>query len=140
MEAKDIISLISKVREGANRFITTEMEKRGIEGLVPSHGDILVALMKSERLTMKDLAQKINRDKSTVTVLVEKLIKQGYVEKTRDTEDNRIVLVTLTEKGKALKPEFEAISKDLLSVVYKDISQREKEELIKTLLKIKNNF
>jgi MarR family transcriptional regulator, organic hydroperoxide resistance regulator len=140
MRTGDIISLISKVRENANKFITDEMDKWGVKGLAPSHGDILSALLKHERLTMKELADKIGRDKSTVTVLVDKLIKQGYVEKTRDIEDNRVVFVSLTEKGRELKPMFDAISKDLISTVYKGISENEKEELIETLTKIKNNF
>jgi DNA-binding MarR family transcriptional regulator len=140
MDIKDIISLISKIRESANKFIISEMDRWGIEGLAPSHGDILVALLKAERLTMKELAEKIDKDKSTVTALVEKLIKQRYVEKTRDIEDSRVVFVTLTRSGKALKPMFDAISEELLSVVYKDIQQSEKEELINTLTKIKNNF
>ena len=140
MEAKDIISLISKIKESANGFITSEMDSWGVKGLATSHGDILSALLKSEKLTMKELADKIGRDKSTVTALVDKLIKYGYAEKTRDIEDNRVVFVTLTEKGKELKPMFEKISQDLLSKVYKDISQNEREELIKTLKKIKNNF
>jgi len=140
MEAKDIISLISKIKESANGFITSEMDKWGLKGLVTSHGDILDALLKGEKLTMKELADKIGRDKSTITALVDKLIKQGYVEKTRDIEDNRVVFVTLTEKGKELKPMFEKISQELLSRVYTGISQNEREELIKTLKKIKNNF
>jgi len=140
MEAKDIISLISKIKESANGFITSEMDKWGIKGLATSHGDILDALLRSEKLTMKELADKISRDKSTITALVDKLIKQGYVEKARDIEDNRVVFVTLTEKGKELKPMFEKISQDLLSRVYTGISQNEREELIKTLKKIKNNF
>ena len=140
METKNIISLISKIRESANRFIVAEMDSWGIEGLVPSHGDILVALLKAEKLTMKELAEKIDKDKSTVTALVDKLIKQGYVEKTRDIEDNRVVFVTLTENGKALKPMFDKISEDLLSIVYKDIPEDEREVLINTLKKIKNNF
>ena len=140
MEMKNVISLISKIRESANKFIINEMDNWGIKGLVPSHGDILVALLKSEKLTMKDLAEKIDKDKSTVTVLVDKLIKQGYVEKTRDIEDNRVVFVTLTEKGKDLRPMFDAISQDLLSIVYKDISQNEKDDFIKILKKIKSNF
>ena len=140
MEAKDIISLISKIKESANGFITSEMDKWGLKGLVTSHGDILDALLKGEKLTMKELADKIGRDKSTITALVDKLIKQGYVEKARDIEDNRVVFVTLTEKGKELKPMFEKISQDLLSRVYTGISQNEREELIKTLKKIKNNF
>lgn len=140
METKDIISLISKIRESANKYIVTEMNRWGVKGLASSHGDILNALLFSEALTMKDLAKKINKDKSTVTALVEKLIKLGYVAKTRDNEDNRVVFVTLTEKGKALKPMFDAISRDLISTTYNGISQSEKEELLNILIKIKNNF
>lgn len=140
MGERDIISLISKVRESANRFIANKMDSWGIKGLAPSHGDILFALLNSEKLTMKQLAEKIDKDKSTVTALVNKLIKQGYVVKTKDVEDSRVVFVTLTEKGKGLKPMFDSISQDLLSVVYKDISQNERGELLKTLIKIKNNF
>lgn len=140
MDTRDIISLISNIRENANKFITNEMDNWGIKGLVPSHGDILSALLKCEKLTMKELAEKIGKDKSTVTALVDKLIKQGYVEKTKDIEDNRVVFVSLTEKGKELKPMFEAISQRLLSIAYKGMSQNEKEELIKNLKKIKNNF
>jgi len=140
MEARDIISLISKIRENANGLITNEMDNWGIKGLVISHGDILFALLKSEKMTMKELAKKINKDKSTVTALVDKLIKQGYVEKTKDIEDNRVAFVALTEKGKELKPMFDGISRELLSIVYKDISQNEKEDLIRILNKIYNNF
>jgi len=140
MNTKNIISLISKVRESANKFIVSEMDKWGVKGLATSHGDILMALLKVEKLTMKELTEKIGKDKSTVTALVDKLIKQGYVEKTKDIEDNRVVFVSLTEKGKELKPMFDAISQELISIVYKDIPQSEREGLINTLTKIKNNF
>lgn len=140
MNERDIISLISKVRENANSFIIVQMEAWGIKGLVTSHGDILCELFENDKLAMKDLTERIGRDKSTVTVLVDKLLKQGYVEKARDDEDNRIVFVTLTEKGKELKPMFETISKELIATAYNEISQEEKERLIETLTKIKNNF
>lgn len=140
MRSEDIISLVSRIREFANAFITDEMNKYGVEGFAVSHGDIIFSLLNNEKLTMKEIAEKIEKDKSTVTALVNKLIKQGYVEKTKDTLDNRVVFVTLTEKGKSLEPMFNKISEELISKVYEGISENEKEELLKTLIKIKNNF
>lgn len=140
MNEREIISLISKVRENANSFIIAQMEAWGIKGLVTSHGDILCELFENGKLSMKDLTEKIGRDKSTVTVLVDKLLKHGYVDKARDDEDNRIVFVTLTKKGEELQPMFETISKELIATAYKEISQEEKERLIETLKKIKSNF
>lgn len=140
MNIKNVISLISKIREKVNRFIVSEMSKCGIEGIVTSHGDIIYALFKKPRLTMAEIADKIGRDKSTVTALVDKLVRLGYVAKERDTADTRVVYVTLTHKGNELKPIFEAISSEILDVFYLDISEKEKEELIRILNKIYNNF
>ncbi len=140
MNIKDAISLISKIRERTNRLIVSEMLKHGIEGIVTSHGDIMYALFKKPRQTMAEIAEKIGKDKSTVTALVGKLVRLGYVTKERGTEDTRVVYVTLTNKGYKLEPIFQAISNEVLDVFYLDISENEKEELIRILNKIYNNF
>ncbi|MFD0681941.1 MULTISPECIES: MarR family winged helix-turn-helix transcriptional regulator [unclassified Paenibacillus] len=140
METRDVISIISKIREKVNRFILAEMVKQGIEGIGTSHGDIIYALFKNSRLTMADISKRINKDKSTVTALVDKLVRLGYVTKERDREDTRIVYVALAPKGSELEPIFEAISKELLDLFYLNISDKEKEDLLNILKKIYNNF
>ena len=140
MNTKDIISLISKIREKTSLLIIKEMSKYGIDGIVTSHGDIIYALFNKSRLTMAEIAEKIGKDKSTVTALVNKLVRLGYVVKERDTQDSRVVYVSLTEDGKELKPIFEKISNTVLDAFYLRISENEKEELIRILNKIYNNF
>ncbi|MWC30224.1 MarR family transcriptional regulator [Paenibacillus sp. MMS18-CY102] len=140
MKTTDAISLISKIREKVNRFIVAEMSKHGVEGIGTSHGDIFYALYKRSRLTMADIAKQINKDKSTVTALVDKLVRLGYVSKERDSEDTRVVYAALTEKGKALQPIFESISNEMLDVFYGNITDQEKEDLFNILRKIHNNF
>lgn len=140
MSTRDIISLIATIREKANRLIIQEMSIREMEGLAPSHGDILSALFEYSRLTMKELAKEINKDKSTVTALVNKLLNLGYIERTRDLTDSRIVYITLTEKGKNLKSDFKEISDKLIERVYKDISENDQEIVIDILTKIEKNF
>ena len=76
-----ILSLISKIHEKGNRFIIEELKNNGVEGLVPSHGDILVCLYKNNKMTMKDIANCIHRTKPTVTVLVDKLEKLEYLKR-----------------------------------------------------------
>ncbi len=140
MKTRDAISLISKIRENVNKLIEAEMCQSGLEGIVTSHGDILYALFKTEKLTMAEIANKIGKDKSTVTALINKLMKLGYVVKERSTEDTRVVYVALTSKGRELEPTFEEISAKVLRIFYLDVSDREKKELINILNKINNNF
>ncbi|MNI31610.1 MarR family protein [compost metagenome] len=140
METRDAISLISKIREKVNRFIVAEMLKYGIDGIGTSHGDIIYALFKTPRLTMLDISKRINKDKSTVTALVSKLVRLGYITKERDTADTRIVYVALTPKGRELEPIFESISKELLDAFYMNISDKEQEDLLNILKRIYHNF
>lgn len=137
---QDTISLISRIRENANKFICKELETSGITGIVPSHGDIMAVLFKSHKCTMKELAANIRRTKATLTVLVDKLEKIGYVKREKSSQDSRVTYITLTKKGLDLKPVFEDISKKLNNLVFTDISEKEDETLHKILEKINKNL
>ena len=133
---KQGLSLISKIYEKGNRFITDELKKNGAEGLVPSHGDILACLYEQDKMTMKDIADKIHRTRPTVTVLIDKLEKLGYVKRIVSDVDNRYTYISLTEKGEDFKPVFEKISNELNDMLYKNLSNDEAETLENILKKI----
>jgi DNA-binding MarR family transcriptional regulator len=140
MNTRHLIALIARIREKANKFLLNELKQHGIEGIAPSHGDILTTLYHHKTVTMAELAGRIHRDKSTVTVLVEKLVKLGYVEKMKDPADRRVTNLCLTETGKALEPVFEKISKKLISTAYQGFSTFEQEILIRLLERIQQNW
>ncbi len=131
-----LLSLISKIHEKGNRFIIEELKKNGAEGLVPSHGDILVCLYSQDKMTMKDIADKIHRTRPTVTVLVDKLEKLGYLKREVSQKDNRYTYIVLTKKGQDFKPIFEKISEDLNDMLYKNLSEEESDILENLLQKI----
>lgn len=140
MRTEHIISLISRIRDKANRLIVSELRVRNMPGLAPSHGDILILLFQSETVSMREIAKKIGRDKSTVTALIKKLINIGYVEKREDPSDSRVTLIKLTKEGWGLKQNFEEISETLLKKIYRNFSKTEKEMIIYGLEKIDGNL
>lgn len=129
-----ILSLISKIHEKGNRFIIEELKNNGVEGLVPSHGDILVCLYKNNKMTMKDIANCIHRTKPTVTVLVDKLEKLGYLKRAASDKDSRSTYVILTQKGEDFKATFGQISNNLNKMLNKNLSENEV-KLLEELLK-----
>ena len=133
---KEMLSLVSKIHEKGNRFIVEELKNNGAEGLVPSHGDILVCLYKNGKMTMKDVANSIHRTKPTVTVLVNKLEKLGYIKREASDEDNRSTNIVLTQKGEDFKVIFEKISNELNKMLYKNLSPEESELIEKLLRKV----
>lgn len=133
---RNLLSLVSKIHEKGNRFIVEMLSKNGADGLAPSHGDILVCLYTKDRMTMKEIADKINRTKPTVTVLVDKLEKLGYLKREASKEDSRYTYILLTEKGKMFKPVFEKISNDLNKMLFENLSDKEADNLENLLSKI----
>ncbi len=136
----DTISVIARIREEANKLILTELERAGLSGIVPSHGDIIAVLLEEKICTMKTLADRIHRTKATLTVLVDKLEKQGFLARQKSTEDNRVVYIALTPKGKALKPVFEQISAKLNNKAFEGIENKTLVELNVLLKKIYKNL
>lgn len=134
MHLKQTLSLISKIHEKGNKFIQQELKSKGITDLVPSHGDILAMLYQYNKLTMKEIAEKIHRTKPTVTILVNKLEKLGFVKREKSSEDSRITYIMLTPKSEDFKPIFEKISKDLNKMLFKKLTNKEA-QLLDELLK-----
>lgn len=137
-----IISVIANIHNNANKLIVDELKKHKLEGLAPSHGDILILLYQNEEgIPMNKITSSINKDKSTVTALVNKLQKMELLEKFRNEFDSRSTMVKLTKKGLDTKPiVLNEISNKLLKTVYKDFTESEKEIIFNLLQKVKNNF
>ncbi|MEK4425047.1 MarR family winged helix-turn-helix transcriptional regulator [Solibacillus sp. FSL K6-1523] len=69
-----------------------------------SQSHILFVLERSGPLKMSELADSLNLTPGAVTVASDKLICQGYIERTRNEEDRRVVYLKLTDKaGESLK-------------------------------------
>jgi DNA-binding MarR family transcriptional regulator len=137
-----IISTISNISNGANKLIVEELKNHNLEGLAPSHGDILILLFQNENgVAMNKISSAIHKDKSTVTTLVNKLEKMQLLEKFKNESDSRSTMVKLTKKGMQTKPiVLDEISQKLLEKTYKNFSYEEKEVVCTLLEKIKKNF
>ncbi len=63
---------------------------------------VLKTVFKNGGLPLGELSQKMYLHPSTITGVVDRLEKKGYVSRDRDREDRRVVMVQLTPKGKRL--------------------------------------
>jgi len=140
MKSRELIRTITEISKKLKTKKLKELELRGIEGLAPSHGDILVNLFKHGDLTMRELAERIQKDKSTITALVNKLVKLGYVEKYKDGSDHRINIVRLTEMAHERRENFIEVSNIITEKISRHVTEEEIEEALEVLRKINDGF
>lgn len=134
------ISQVSHIHSLTADFLKKRLSQNGFDDFASSHGNILFQLSIKKSITMKELAARINRDKSTTTVLVRKLEQEGLVVTTPSPQDRRNKILTLTEKGTEYNALMKKLSKELVAKFYKGFSEEEIEEFGEFLKRIEDNF
>lgn len=141
MDTQGIVGQIARIRALANLFIEQELQARGIAGIVPAHGAVLAFLFaQTQPVPIKGVVQHADRVKSTITGILNTLERHGYVRRFRSTDDQRVIYVALTEKGRALQEDFEAISEAMLDRVYGTMPQKDRKTLVQQLAVLEANL
>ena len=134
------ISKISQLHTLTQDFLLQKLGEKGFTEFASSHGNILFQLNKTPQVKMGELSAKINRDKSTTTVLVRKLIALGLVQEEADPKDKRNKFISLTKKGKEYNQMTDELSNELQKTFYKGFTSEEKEQFCAFLNRIEENF
>lgn len=64
---------------------------------------VLLVLWEGDGLTVSQVGERLSLDSGTLTPLLKRLEAAGFVQRLRDTADERRVLLRLTAEGRALK-------------------------------------
>lgn len=107
-------------------------------GLTPLQYGAMVHLARitGDGIEQNVLADRINVDRNTVSLLVEHLVKMGIVARQVNGADRRVRLLSLTAKGKKLharlRPAVSAVNDNILS----PITRRERKLLMDLLIRV----
>ena len=63
----------------------------------------MLVLWEDEKSTVKEIGKRLHLDSGTLTPLLKKIESMGLVTRHRDVNDDRVVIVELTEQGRLLK-------------------------------------
>ena len=74
---------------------------------------VMLVLWEQDGLTVKNIGEKLLLDSGTLTPLLKRLETIGYVNRRRGTQDERQVLVYLSESGKALRRQAVAMRAEM---------------------------
>lgn len=84
---------------------------------------VLLVLWEKESVTVKELGEQLWLDSGTLTPLLKRMQEKDLVTRTRSSDDERVVNITLTEAGKDLQAQAAAIPNQLLSCLHLEPEQ-----------------
>ena len=98
----------------------------------------MMVLWEHKEISVKDLGEYLYLDSGTLTPVLKKLEQKGYVSRARDVQDERVLNVTITKEGEALKDKAVAIPEKIGSCI--PLAQEDAWKLYEILKKILKNI
>ena len=94
----------------------------------------MMALWENETMNVRELGKCLFLDSGTLTPLLKKLEHKGYIMRNRSKDDERNLVVTVTDKGWELREEMLGVPGSMASCV--ELEPQEAAELYRLLYKV----
>ena len=101
---------------------------------------ILFTLHAEKSISQKELAKYLNVTPPSITTMIKKMEKDGYIARKADEKDQRVMRLTLTEKSESVIDYVIETSEKLEEKAFKGISVEEKMLFRRLLLQIMDNL
>ena len=92
-------------------------------GLTYTQYIAMMVLWADRKISVKELGRKLFLDSGTLTPVLKSLEEKGYVKRRRSSEDERVLIVEITETGEALKEQAVYIPEKIAGCVRLDTEE-----------------
>ncbi|TET07758.1 MarR family transcriptional regulator [Candidatus Aerophobetes bacterium] len=126
----DFSLLISQLIRKLNLL---ERDEKVCLGVTISQCYTIETLARKDKLSMKELSQEMGVAVSTMTRILDVLVRDGLAKRENNPKDRRSVYVQLTAKGKNLASKLKGCTEDYLRAIFERIPNKKQEEIIESL-------
>ena len=106
-------------------------------GLTYTQYIVFLVLWEKDGLTVGEIGNALMLDNGTLSPLLKKMEQAGYIERHRCREDDRVVEITLTEKGRALQEKAKDIPQKIAGCI--DLPAEKAQQLYALLYELLEN-
>ena len=128
---------IQEVHNIINRIVSKKLAEWGLS--VPKYG-IIRQLYDNETLPLTRLSKLIFRGNSNLTTLVDRMERDGIVQRVNHHDDRRVKVLRLTQKGRALAPKVIKEYRAFLHETMSCVSANEQRMLVQSLRRLRERL
>lgn len=133
--AEEITNLFKSIKKTYNLHVLSQV---GCDNFTVPQLAVLRELYHHPEITLTELSKRVDLSKSTVSGIVDRLVSSGRVKKVKVSEDRRIIRISLMEDVSALQEKLDAIHKNYLAELFKNIDVSELERMLFGLKQLDN--
>ena len=131
---------ISKIKQLGDRVFEKILTAQGIEAFNGAQGRILYVLGQEDGVPIKTISERCGLAITSLTTMLERMEKSGLIIRQQDSGDKRKTLIFLTDKAKALKEDYDAVSDRMSTIFYQGFTEEEIRNFEEHLERIRLNL
>ena len=140
VDVNDILSIINgSVSAIINKHLNRKFKTAELNITTEQWG-VLICLWKQDKQTQQAISDSTNKDKASITRLLDSLEKNSLIERKSDPSDRRINMIHLTDLGKEIEIKAMALVQEEIEIAFAEIDQREILRLKEILIKVLTNL
>lgn len=132
-------TLISQINQVCQRVWHAVLSRHGLEDLAGARGRVIFALWGEDKVPIKKLVEKTSLDKATLTGIIDRLERDGFVCRVPSPDDKRATLISRTGKDEIFKKKVPKVSDEQNALFYKGFSKKEIEVFENYLKRVLQN-
>ena len=121
------------------QFLAAKLRQMDVP-LTPEQFMLIDLLWNHGEMSQQQLADQMQKDKNSVTKLVDAIERKGFVVRQQNLNDRRSNTLVLTEKANQLKPGAKQKGISILDQILEGIDEEELRAFLTTLRKLNNNL
>ncbi|ATH94874.1 MarR family winged helix-turn-helix transcriptional regulator [Bacillus glycinifermentans] len=135
-EWNDYTERFHKALAATNKKLFTWFTAKLEDGLTGQQCFILKQIADEERMTSSLLAERMEVKPSAITVIIDRLVQNEFVERLNDPRDRRVTILKLTEKGAAALEKASRQFRDALTRLLEVLDEAEIKPFIQSFERI----
>ncbi len=132
--------LMSRIKLISGRLFERTLAESGVNEFNGAQGKILYVLWEFGDQSIVEISKRTGLAKTSLTSMLERMEQAGLITRTADAEDRRRLLISLTERARELKDEYDRVSDRASEVYYEGFSEAEVAEFEDYLRRILKNL
>ena len=128
--------VLVKLFRSVNRIEEKAIRTEEYQDVTTNDMHVIEAIGLDTAKNMTSVAKTLEVTTGTLTIAVNSLVKKGYVDRVPREEDRRVVLVSLSDKGKKAYLHHRKFHEDMIEAIVSEMTEEEQQVLEKALIKL----
>ena len=139
MLIKEIAVYVNILNSKIKKCFIDRLQKNGIN-ITPEQFLVLDILWEKQSLSQQNIADIIQKDKNSVTKIIDSLEKKNLVRRVMDKKDRRINKIELTDEAVAMEKITTEVAINFMNDVIKGIDNKDLDNYVKVMHQLNDNL